>query len=296
MNDTTLLHRDFQIAGNSSHLTGRQGFRTNDRNHPPEISHNKSPSQKETASVHVTQKESTNNCLQKNTEAENYRTETHQPAATLQILPINLHNQQRSTAVYALLDSGSTSSFLTKNIAEKLKLTPKTTTTLNIKGFNAAQTINSTVVDLQISDIENRKTHNCRNVYVVDNDQLPTVKEHPKQIADNYGHLRDIQLPHLSNLNVEALLGCDKYALIIARQHPTDISILHQRMMSTFAKHVKTTSNNCLKMSKNGGTWNLMDPKQQPKTQRLTTKTKHLKYSQTLAAKQMTYDSKQDSS
>ena len=120
--------------------------------------------------------------------------------------------------MHALLDSGSTSSFLTKNIAEKLKLTPKTTTTLKIKGFNATQTINSTVVDLQISDIENRETHKWRNVYVVDNDQLPTVKEHPKQIADNYGHLRDIQLPQLNNLNVEALLGWHMYALIIARE------------------------------------------------------------------------------
>ena len=63
-----------------------------------------------------------------------------------------------------------------------------------------------------------------------------------------------------------------------------------------FAKHVKATTNNCLKMSKVGGKWNLMDPEQQPKTQRLTTKTKHLKYSQTLAAKQMKDDSKQDSS
>ena len=177
----TLLHRDFQIAGSSSHLTGRQGFRTNNRNQPLEASQDKSPSHKgTTASVHVTQKVSTNNCLQRNTEAENYRTETHQPAATSQILPINLHNQHRSTAVYALLDSGSTSSFLTKNIAEKLKLTPKTTTTLKIKGFNATQTINSTVVDLQLSDIENRETHKWRNVYIVDNDQLPTVKEHPK--------------------------------------------------------------------------------------------------------------------
>ena len=166
----------------------------------------------------MTQFESTNNCLQKNTDAENYRTETHQPEASLQILPIKLHNQHRSTAVYALLDSGSTSSFLTKNIAEKLKLTPKTTTTLKIKGFNATQTINSTVVDLQISDIENRETHKWRNVYVVDNDQLPTVKEHPKQTADNNGHLRDIQLPQLNNLNVEALLGCNMYALIMASE------------------------------------------------------------------------------
>ena len=76
----TLLHRDFQIAGNSSHLTGRQGLRTNNRNQLSEASHNKSPSHTgKTASVHVTQKESTNNCLQKNTEAENNRTETRQP-------------------------------------------------------------------------------------------------------------------------------------------------------------------------------------------------------------------------
>ena len=100
--------------------------------------------------------------------------------------------------------------------AEKLKLTPETTTTLKIKGFNATQTINSTVVDLQLSNIANRGTHKWRNVYVVDNDQLPTVKEHPKQIADKYGHLRDIQM--LNNLNVEALLGCDMYALIIVRE------------------------------------------------------------------------------
>ena len=79
--------------------------------------------------------------------------------------------------MYALLDSGSTSSFLTKNIAEKLKLSPKTTTTLKVEGFNATQTTTSTVVDLQLSDIENRETYEWRNVYVVDNDQMPTVKE-----------------------------------------------------------------------------------------------------------------------
>ena len=181
----TLLHRDFQITGNSSHLTGRQGFRKNNRNQPPKASYNKSPSRTgKTALVHVTQKESTNNWLQRNTEAENYRTETHQPAATSQILPINMHNQHRSTAVSALLDSGSTSSFLTKNIAEKQKLTPKKTTTLKTKGFNAMETINSTVVDLQLSDIKTRGTDKWTNVYVVDIDQLPTVKEQPKQIAD----------------------------------------------------------------------------------------------------------------
>ena len=80
------------------------------------------------------------------------------------------------------------------------------------------ETINSTVVDLQLSDIKTRGTDKWTNVYVVDIDQLPTVKEQPKQIADKYGHLRDIQMPQLNNLNVEALLGCDMYALIIARE------------------------------------------------------------------------------
>ena len=43
----TLLHRDSQIAGNSSQLTGTQGFRTNNRHQPPEISHNKTRATKE---------------------------------------------------------------------------------------------------------------------------------------------------------------------------------------------------------------------------------------------------------
>ena len=158
--NNTLLRRDFQVDCNSSHLTGRQGFRTVNRNQPSEASINKSPSRSgETASVHLTEKESTKNSLQRNTDAESYITETHEPAAPLQILPINLHNQHRSTAVYALLNSGSTSIIPTKNIVKKLKLTSKTTTTLKIKGFNATQTIKSTVVKLQLSGIEKRESH-----------------------------------------------------------------------------------------------------------------------------------------
>ena len=121
--------------------------------------------------------------------------------------------------MYALLDSESTSRFFTKNIAEKLKLNLKTTLTLKIEGLNATQAINSTVVDLQLSDIENKETHKWRNFYAVDNDQLPTVEKHPKQIGNKNGHLRDIQMPQLNNLNVEALLGGDMYALIIAREY-----------------------------------------------------------------------------
>ena len=215
--------------------------------------------------------------------------------------------------MYALLDSGSTSSFLTKNIAEKLKLTPKTTTTLKIKGFNATQTINSIAVDLQISDIENRETHKWRNVYVVDNDQLPTVKEHPKQIADNYGHLRDIQLPQLNNLNAEASLGCDMYALIIAREirkrnTEQPIAVRSRLGWTVAGPNQHSTPTNDVYFCQTCEShdhqlfedvkswWNVESyAEQQPKTQRLTTKTKLLKYSQTLAAKQMTDNSKQDS-
>ena len=78
-------------------------------------------------------------------------------------------------------------------MAEKLKLAPNTTRTLKIKGFKASQTFNNTVVDLQPFDIENRETHKLRNVYIVDNDQIATSKEHVEQIGDKYGHLKNIQ-------------------------------------------------------------------------------------------------------
>ena len=73
----TPLHRDFQIAGNSSHLTGRQSFRTVNKNQSPETSHYKNQTHiKNTASVHLTKKESTNICLPRNRDAEKHRTET----------------------------------------------------------------------------------------------------------------------------------------------------------------------------------------------------------------------------
>ena len=108
---------------------------------------------------------------------------------------------------------------------------------------------------------------------------MPTAKGQPRQITDKYRHLKDIQISQLNNLNIGALLVCDMYVLIIAREIGDEslsntlpskatldgqsryrIRILHQRMMSTFAKPVKTKTNNFLKTSKRGETWNHLVP------------------------------------
>ena len=130
------------------------------------------------------------------------------------------------------------------------------------------------------------------------NDQLPTIKEHPKQIPDKYGHLKDIQMPQLDNLKVDALLGCDMYALIIAteiRERNTEqpIAVKSRIGWIVAGPNQNSTPTKEVYLCQTCGSLD-QQPEHQTKTQRTTTTRKHSEHWRTPAATQITDDAKQD--
>ena len=86
-----------------------------------------------------------------------------------------------------------------------------------IRGFNSQKNHSTKIVQFQISDANDSERFNCQNILVVEDFQLPKLKQHP---TDNIGkcfQINEITLTTLSDLQVEVLIGCDLYSLIVAR-------------------------------------------------------------------------------
>ena len=135
----------------------------------------------------------------------------------VQVVPVTVHSLSQKQIVYALLDSGSTSSFMSPQLAKMLELLPMETSDVFIRRFNSQKNHSTQTVQFQISDANNSEGFNCQNILVVEDFQLPKLKEHPTDITRNYPHLNEITLTTLADLQVEVLLGCDLYSLIVAR-------------------------------------------------------------------------------
>ena len=129
----------------------------------------------------------------------------------LPIVPVIVRNPYTRVecSTYALLDSGSTNSFCSEDIAKKLDLQGATEmlnlTTLT--AVNAAWT--ASVVDVEVSDVENQVAVELSSVLV--KDQLPINAHSKAKTADisQWSHLCDLELHELSTDQVDLLIGQD---------------------------------------------------------------------------------------
>lgn len=116
----------------------------------------------------------------------------------LPIVPVKVKSSNKVVETYALLDSGSTSSFCTKELLNQLSVTGQniqicTTTLTHSKQIQNAQVVK----DLTVSDIKNKNLIHIKQVYAVD--RLPITKEDsPKFLIFKYGLIFSIsQFPKL---------------------------------------------------------------------------------------------------
>jgi len=132
----------------------------------------------------------------------------------LPILPVIVRSPESQLAVmtYALLDSGSTKSFCSKDLSNQLQLQGKTEvlslTTLE-KRNSRAQT---TVVDLLVSDINCENTVEINRVYT--RRMLPINME-------NIATSNDVkQWPHLGQVPLPQIVDCKSVGLLIGQDVP----------------------------------------------------------------------------
>ena len=109
------------------------------------------------------------------------------------------------TKVHCLLDTGSTSTFISNKLASQLKL-DVTAASLNLRTLNNATSKDKTgVVNISVESLDHKFSIDMKNVYVVN--AVPTK---PFNVDVNrYSHLRDIDVVSSFDHDVDLLIGQD---------------------------------------------------------------------------------------
>ncbi|XP_075258419.1 uncharacterized protein LOC142350456 [Convolutriloba macropyga] len=113
----------------------------------------------------------------------------------LYVMPVILHNKENKTA-------------------DELRYQKETRQQLVLEGANGTDKKSCYTTSTKIPNLEDDERYNLKQIYVVENINLPKLREHPGDIARKYDHLRHVNMPTLDNLEVTVLIGQDNINLI----------------------------------------------------------------------------------
>ena len=132
----------------------------------------------------------------------------------LYVMPVILHNKENKVRTYAFIDPGSSLTILLSKTGDELRLQKETGQRLVLEGANGTDTKSCYTTSTEISNLKDDERYNLKQIYVVENINLPKLREHPGDIARKYDHLRHVNKPTLDNLEVTVLIGQDNINLI----------------------------------------------------------------------------------
>ena len=124
------------------------------------------------------------------------------------IVPVRVNHGQ---IAYALLDTGSTSSFCSRSLVDKLGISgnPKS---LNLSTLSDSVLKQTEVVELSLFSIDRANSLSMNNVFVID--KIPVSCASHNEVSLH--HLKDLDLPDLSRITeVDLLIGQDHSAALL---------------------------------------------------------------------------------
>ena len=127
----------------------------------------------------------------------------------LQVVPIEILSKEgRSVSTYALLDSGSKETFLSKSISEKLGIQIDNYDTLAVCTSSGESAVRVDQVNVEVRAAGNResRTVTIKNVKVVDNLNITATKA---EDLSRWPHLKDIVIPEVDETQVTMLIGAN---------------------------------------------------------------------------------------
>ena len=138
----------------------------------------------------------------------------------LQIVPVTLTNSRRDIEVHtnALLDTGSDTTLIRKDIADKLKLNGIRRTMNISNAVTNTRKISSQVVNVIITSQTNK--YDCFNIddaRVMNKLNIPNNKI-DEVVISKYEHLHDISLPKPNKSNITVLIGSDHPELLLHQE------------------------------------------------------------------------------
>ena len=133
----------------------------------------------------------------------------------LQVLPVQIHSQGNLVSTYAVLDPGSDSTLIRKDLADRLQLVGKTYR-LNINTVgNETATQNLDRVSFGLSSKDQPDPVMVHGAWVIDKLNIPCFKVSKERVAQHWNHLSDVDLPELDGGDVMILIGADMAHLLI---------------------------------------------------------------------------------
>jgi len=134
---------------------------------------------------------------------------TSKANTALQVVPIEILTKEgRPVSTYALLDTGSKETFLSKSISEKLGIQIDNYDTLagcTLSGESAVR-VGQVNVEVRAADNRESRTVTIKNVKVVDNLNITATKA---EDLSRWPHLKDIVIPEVDETQVTMLIGAN---------------------------------------------------------------------------------------
>ena len=129
--------------------------------------------------------------------------------AYVPMVPVSLNNK---LTVLALLDSGSTNTFVTRTLADKLGLNGKSIT-YNVNTISDKRNVSSKVVNLSVTSPNSADRFQLKDVIIVND--IPANLPKYTITTDNYPHLKGLNFDRLqTTAKAEILIGTDHASLL----------------------------------------------------------------------------------
>ncbi|XP_044170564.1 uncharacterized protein LOC122954581 [Acropora millepora] len=134
---------------------------------------------------------------------------TSRTKVALQVVPVKIiNNDGHSVTTYALLDTGSEETFLSKTISDRLGLEVKNCSTLAACTLSGESSIKLGQANVQVKAVDNHedRTLTIENVKVIDNLTITTTRARD---LSQWPHLKDLKIPDVEDNQVTMLIGAN---------------------------------------------------------------------------------------
>ena len=132
---------------------------------------------------------------------------TSRTKVALQVVPVEImNNNGHSVTTYALLDTGSEETFLSKTISDRLGLEVNNCNTLAVCTLSGESSVKVGQANVQVKAVDSLEDRalTIENVKVVDNLTITTTRA--KELSRR-SHLMDLKIPDVDDNQVTTLVG-----------------------------------------------------------------------------------------
>ena len=159
-----------------------------------------------------------------NSRQKNYTCSNNQPSSRirphvqLQAIPLTVFSETVSIETYALLDSGSDNTQITRKIADALGISYRKSVTIPVASLYQEHTIETTEYFIGIKGIDSSRPIINLPVFATSTAdfQMPTVPIQMLNIVcKDFGHLSSINFPQIRDNRIGILIGADAFTATV---------------------------------------------------------------------------------